>query len=159
MRDGFALRIKVGFEHVAKDCLSCETKGACCLDAHFVNVRISRLEAIAMRNAIGELPLDLQARIAERTEAAIEKYHLRSAEDADAATYACPLFEPGIGCLVHSTAKPLPCIAHACYESREDMPPDELLDSVEIAVADLNQRVYGKATSQLPIPLAVEKTV
>ncbi|MEZ5422510.1 MAG: hypothetical protein R2682_05375 [Pyrinomonadaceae bacterium] len=156
IRARFAARIKNGYEHAAKDCLSCETKGACCLDAHFVNVRVSRLEAAAMRNAIGELPPDLRKRVAERTAAAIERYGLRSAEDADAATYACPLFEPGIGCLVHSTAKPLPCISHACYERQEDLPPDEILDSAELAVANLNRRVYGKATAQLSIPLALE---
>jgi len=159
MRANFAARINEGYEHAAKDCLNCETKGACCLDAHFVNVRVSRLEAAAMRDAIGELPLDLRKRVAERTAAAIETYGLRSAEDADAATYACPLFEPAIGCLVHSTAKPFPCIAHACYERQEDVPPDELLDFAEIAVANLNRRVYGKATSQLSIPLAIENAV
>lgn len=159
MRANFAARISEGYEHSAKDCLSCETKGACCLDAHFVNVRVSRLEAAAMRGAIGELPLDLRKRVASRTADTIETYGLRSAEDADAATYACPLFEPAIGCLVHSTAKPFPCIAHACYERQEDVPPDELLDSAEIAVAGLNRRVYGKPTSQLSIPLAIENAV
>jgi len=33
------------FESRAKSCLTCDTPGACCLDAHFVNVHISRLEA------------------------------------------------------------------------------------------------------------------
>jgi len=157
MRDSFAARIRDEYEHAAKDCLSCEMKGACCLDVHFVNVRISRLEAVAMRHAISELPLEIQERVALRAAVAVEKYGLRSGEDTDAATYACPLFEPAIGCLVHSTAKPFPCITHACYESREDLPPDELLDSAEIAIADLNRRVYGKVSAMLPIPLALGK--
>jgi len=159
MRDSFAARIRDGFEHAAKDCLSCETKGACCLDAHFVNVRISRLEATAMRAAIRELPADIQEKVVVRAAAAIEKYGLRAAEDHDVATYACPLFEPAIGCLVHSTAKPFPCIAHACYEDREDLPPDELLTSAEIAIANLNRKVYGKPTATLPIPIAVIESV
>ena len=158
MRDGFAARIRDGFEHAAKDCLSCETKGACCLDAHFVNVRITRLEAAAMKNAVSELPLALQEKLAARTSAAIEKYNLRSTEDPETATYACPLFEQSIGCLVHSTAKPFPCIAHACYERREDLPPDELLNSAETAIETLNIQTYGKRVSPLAIPLAVNST-
>lgn len=158
MRDGFAARIRDEFEHAAKDCLTCETKGACCLDAHFVNVRVTRLEAAAMRDAISELPPDLQEKVSVRAAAAIEKYGLRSPVDPEIATYACPLFEPSIGCLVHSTAKPFPCIAHACYERREDLPPDELLDSAETAIAELNKRVYGKVEPPIAIPLAAGST-
>lgn len=111
-----------------------------------------------MRNAISELPLPLQEKVAARTSSAIEKYGLRSEQDPETATYACPLFEPLIGCLVHSTAKPFPCIAHACYERREDMPPDELLDSAETAIETLNIQTYGKSVSPLAIPLAVNST-
>lgn len=155
IRSRFAERIQHDFEHKAKDCSTCETKGACCLDAHFVNVRVTRLEAAAMRNAISELPRDLQKKVAARASAAIEKYNLRSAEDPETATYACPLFEPSIGCLVHSTAKPFPCIAHACYERREDLPPDELLDAIELEVASLDRRVYRLGGLKSSIPLAI----
>ena len=54
LKDDFAVRIRLDFENKAKSCMTCETPGACCLDAHFVNVRISRLEAAAIRNAIRE---------------------------------------------------------------------------------------------------------
>jgi hypothetical protein len=56
---------------------------------------------------------------------------------------------------VHDAAKPLPCIAHACYERREDLPPDELLTEREIRIAELNRRVYGRTEAPLPIPLVI----
>ena len=54
--------IKTNFEHKAKNCLTCETKGACCLDAHFVNVHITKLEAFAIRAALGKLSKKKTAR-------------------------------------------------------------------------------------------------
>ena len=50
-----------GYEHRAKSCITCDTPGACCLDEHFVNVRISRLEAVAIGNVIRGLPPEKQA--------------------------------------------------------------------------------------------------
>ena len=147
IRDEFRAEIRRDYEHRAKSCLTCETPGACCLDAHFVNVRITRLEAAAIRNELNELPVDLQAKV-----------HSRVAEPLNGPSsekYSCPLFEKGIGCLVHNTAKPLPCIAHACYERKEDLPPDELFAEREIEIYKLNRRVYGR-TTLLPIPLAIQ---
>ena len=139
--------IRREYDHRAKSCITCETPGACCLDAHFVNVRITKLEAVAIRNVINELPIALQKNVAKRIETLFDVQELT--------TYACPLFEKGVGCLVHDTAKPLPCIAHACYERKEDLPPDELLTEREIDIDKLNRRVYG-ATTLLPIPVALQ---
>src|SRR5688572_33139490 len=55
MKTGFAKTIRNGYEHRAKSCATCETPGACCLDAHFVNVRIARLEAVAIGRRLNEL--------------------------------------------------------------------------------------------------------
>jgi len=142
-----------GYEMQARDCTRCDTPGACCLDAHFVNVRISRLETAAIKKAIGGLNTIEQKRVYERVTNAIEKYRLF---DDSHEKFACPLFEKGIGCLVHSTAKPLPCIQHACYERREDLPPEELLERAEEKVNRLNLRVYGKASVLVPLPIAVK---
>ena len=150
IRNDFRESIRREYEHRAKSCITCETPGACCLDAHFVNVRITKLEAIAIKNAIKELPVVLQESLAVRIE------NLTSGGELN--TYACPLFEKGIGCLVHETAKPLPCIAHACYERKEDLPPDELLTEREIDIERLNQRVYGKSVF-LPIPTAIKSAL
>ena len=147
----FADEIREQYEHRAKPCSTCETPGACCLDEHFVNVRITRLEAVAIQSRLSELPKELREKIGERIEAAIDKYDL---DRSDANTYACPLFETGVGCLVHGHAKPLPCIAHACYERNEDLPPDEMLATQEIEIDRLNQRVYG-STMFMPIPVAL----
>ena len=147
IRNEFRSEIQRGYEHHAKPCSTCETPGACCLDAHFVNVRITRLEAAAIRNELNELPVDLQAKV-----------HSRVAEPLNGPSsekYSCPLFEKGIGCLVHNTAKPLPCIAHACYERKEDLPPDALLAERQAEIERLNRRVYGR-TTLLPIPLAIQ---
>lgn len=150
----FADEIRANYEHKAKPCSICKTPGACCLDEHFVNVRISRLEAVAINSVIARLPIDMQQTVVRRITKTIERYKLDDAADP-ATTYSCPLFESGIGCLVHDKAKPLPCIAHACYENEKDLPPDELLDEREIAVEKLNQKVYGKNEPWLPLPVAV----
>lgn len=142
------------FEKAAKSCVTCETPGACCLDAHFVNVRISRLEAVAIDRHLTTLPAALRERTDARRKAAIEKYGLTNGSDVNQ-TYACPLFEPGIGCLVHDAAKPLPCIHHACYERPEDMPPTDLLTDAEIAVDELDRRTYLSPRPTLPLPIAL----
>ena len=159
LKDDFAGRIRSDFENNAKSCAACETPGACCLDAHFVNVRISRLEAVAIRETLeGLAPIRLND-VRHRIDESIERYGLAEPDDADAKTYACPLFEKGIGCLVHSTAKPLPCIQHACYENEKDLPPDELLAEQEGLVDELNRRVYGKPAVLVPLPVAVQSVI
>ena len=105
-----------------------------------------------MKQALGKLPLETQNAVRERAATCITTYK----PAIETATYACPLFEKGTGCLVHETAKPLPCIAHACYESQTDLPPDELLDAAELAIHSLNIRTYGKADPLVPIPLAID---
>ena len=157
IRAGFSRDIRDGFEHKAKPCTECETPGACCLDAHFVNVRISRLEAAAIRKALNDLSPERKDGVFERVENAIDRFDLTNPDVSAAKTYACPLFENGAGCLVHETAKPLPCIAHACYERKEDLPPDELLAEREIEIIRLNQRVYGRSTPLLPLPVAIRR--
>lgn len=111
------------------------------MDEHFVNVGVSRLDAAAIRNAVGQLSVAAQSEIAARLERI----------EPDAEFYACPLYQAGVGCLVHDTAKPLPCIAHACYERREDLPPDELLAGRELEIDGLNRRVYGRSEPLMPI--------
>ena len=41
--------IRDNFEFAAEDCGTCPTFGACCTDRHFVNVHITRLEAVAIK--------------------------------------------------------------------------------------------------------------
>ncbi|HMT07986.1 MAG TPA: hypothetical protein PKA82_08280 [Pyrinomonadaceae bacterium] len=143
------------FEQRAASCETCTTPGACCLDAHFVNVRVSRLEAKAIRNALSELPNELREKVERRIADTISIYKLDEVLDSSTATYACPLFEKGVGCLVHSTAKPLPCIAHACYSSPADLPPDEMLDVAEMKVERLNERVYASPQPLTLLPVAI----
>ncbi len=155
LRQRFRAQIAEGYEHRAKSCATCKTPGDCCLDAHFVNVHISRLEAVAIGKILERLPARLQEKVADRTEQAVIKYALDREGDTYAKTYACPLYEKQIGCLVHLDGKPLPCIQHACYESRSDLPPDELLTKAEAEVDALNRRTYGTSRPLLPIPLAL----
>lgn len=155
IRSEFTDIIRTEYEQNAKPCDTCETKGACCLDAHFVNVRITRLEAAAITREIRRLPAPKRAAVRERIFDAVERFGLDDAENADK-TYACPLFEHGVGCLVHSTAKPLPCIAHACYERKEHLPPDELLPERERRIFELSRRTYSPASFPKPIPAALK---
>lgn len=143
------------FEQRAASCETCTTPGACCLDAHFVNVRVSRLESKAIRNALGDLPNELREKVEKRVEETIAKYKLDEVIETSSATYACPLFEKGVGCLVHTSAKPLPCIAHACYSSPNDLPPDELLDAAEMKVERLNERTYARSQPLTLLPVAI----
>lgn len=149
----FAAEIGERFEHRAKSCATCEVKGSCCTDVHFVNVRITRLEARAINAALGELPEEVRERTAGRISHSAEL--LKSEERAEA-KFACPLFEADLGCLVHGKAKPLPCIVHACYERPEHLPPNELLAAEEQEALNLERRAYGRNFAALPIPLALE---
>lgn len=149
--------IKEAYEHKAKSCQTCETKGACCLDAHFVNVHITRLEAAAIRKTLSKLSESAQETIDQRIDETIEKYGLNTAGDTFSQTYSCPLFEKNTGCLVHHEGKPLPCITHACYENKADLPPDHLQTEQEIAVNDLNRKTYGADARWLPLPVAVSR--
>ena len=152
----FQTDIKLNYEPSAQDCRTCPTAGVCCTDAHFVNVHITRLEAVAIRETLRRTPrLDTAAQRAvyARARDAVARYHLRASGDTFAQTYSCPLYAPGVGCLVHARAKPAPCIQHACYDNWEDVPPVELQWRTETRVEELNRRVYGAAWAWLPTPL------
>jgi Fe-S-cluster containining protein len=152
LKDSFRDRIRQNYEHRAKDCKTCETQGACCLDTHFVNVHITRLEAVSIRDELRKLPVKKQVELTRRISETIEKYDLKSEGDTFSKTFACPLFEKGVGCLVHSV-KPLPCIAHACYERREDLPPDDLQAEAETKIEKLNEQTYKKFPRWLSLPV------
>ncbi|MBC7909185.1 MAG: hypothetical protein H7Y30_01710 [Pyrinomonadaceae bacterium] len=148
--------IKLNYEHRAEDCVTCPTRGVCCTDAHFVNVHITRLEAVAIRETLRRTPRLTEAEhraVYVRAREAVERYHLSASGDTFAQTYACPLYEPHVGCLVHRRAKPAPCIQHACYENWEDLPPANLETRTEHRVEQLNTQVYGAAWAWLPTPL------
>jgi hypothetical protein len=145
--------IKINYEHRAQNCEICPVQGACCLDTHFVNVHITRLEAAAIRKTLAKLSAEKQKETYRRAEEAVEKYDLKTSGDTFAQTYACPLFEPGVGCLVHSESKPAACISHACYENAADLPPEMFQEAIENQIERLNKRVYGNALTWLPLPV------
>lgn len=157
LKTDFARRVRREYEHRAKSCLTCTAPGACCLDSHFVNVHITRLEAAAIRQTLDKLPVEMQREIGDRVDRTIAEYGLTTAGDTFSRTYACPLFEKGTGCLVHERGKPLPCIAHACYENKEDLPPDHLLAEQESLVEKLNEITYRKPSTWLPLPVAISR--
>ncbi|MEP6903101.1 MAG: hypothetical protein ABJA66_15220 [Actinomycetota bacterium] len=152
LKNDFRALIKQNYEHRAKDCGTCETKGACCTDAHFVNVHITRLEAVLIQEDLKKLAPAKQIEIYQRIAESIEKYDLKSDGDTFEQTFACPLFEKGVGCLIHSV-KPVPCIGHACYERKEDLPPDELQIKAEEKIERLNEQTYKKLPRWLPLPV------
>lgn len=154
IKNDYRSLIKNNYEHKAKNCLTCETQGACCVDEHFVNVHISRLEAFAIREKIKKFAPEKQREINLRVEKTIAKYDLTDTPDSFAKTFACPLFEKETGCLIHSV-KPVPCIQHACYERREDLPPDRLQIEAEEEIERLNKQTYGKKTVWLPLPVSL----
>lgn len=153
LKTAYQKHIRENFEHKAKNCLTCPTQGACCTDAHFVNVHITRLEAAAIRQTLGKLGEKREREVLRRVVKTIEKYKLTAKGDTFAQKFACPLFEKGVGCLVHSEGKPAPCIGHACYENREDLPPGELQEEVENRIEKLNRMVYRQFPKWLPLPV------
>lgn len=153
IRDEFRSSV-AAYEKKAKPCSTCNTRGACCLDAHFVNVRISQLEAVAIIRAVKQMSEPLRSSIIQRINDAIVRFGLD--EPSGDKTYACPLYDREIGCVVHHTAKPLPCINHACYDRREDLPPDELLDAAELNIDTLNRKVFGRSLPLMSLPVAIK---
>lgn len=152
----FQTHVKFNFEHRARDCRACPTPGVCCTDAHFVNVHITRLEAVAIRETIRRTPRlteDERRAVYARAREAVGRYGLQAAGDTFAQTFACPLFVKGLGCLVHRRAKPAPCIQHACYDVWADVPPLSLQWREERRVEQLNAEVYGAAWAWLPLPV------
>src|SRR5919206_1113475 len=100
----FQTHVKLNYEHRALSCRACPTPGVCCTDAHFVNVHITRLEAVAIRDTLALTPrLDGARRRAvyDRARDCVARYGLAASPDSFAQTFACPLFEQGVGCLVH----------------------------------------------------------
>lgn len=154
IKDSYRKFIRDNFESDAEDCGTCPTFGVCCTDAHFVNVHITPLEALAINETLRKkLDAEKLQKIDERIAQTIEKYDLKIEGDTLAQTYACPLFEPKIGCLVHIEAKPAPCIQHACYKRQEDLPPQCLQDTAERKIERLNQELYGDDWRWLPLPI------
>ncbi|MGA9998261.1 MAG: hypothetical protein WBP93_22805 [Pyrinomonadaceae bacterium] len=156
VKASYQSHIKLNYEHAAEDCATCPVRGVCCTDAHFVNVHITRLEAVAIRETLQRTPRlsDAERRaVYARAREAVERYGLRASGDTFRQTYACPLFDPRSGCLVHRRAKPAPCIQHACYENWEDLPPLALQSRTEHRIEQLNREVYGAAWAWLPTPL------
>jgi hypothetical protein len=156
LKTAYQTGISRTYEHAAEDCRTCLTPGACCLDAHFVNVHITRLEAVAIRETLERTPRlseDEKREVYARAVDAVKRYSLRASGDTFAQTFACPLYVPRFGCLVHRRAKPAPCIQHACYQNWEDLPPGALQERVEHRVEELNEKVYGAAWAWLPLPL------
>lgn len=158
VKASYQTHIVLNYEHAAADCRTCPVRGTCCTDAHFVNVHITRLEAVSIRETLERTPrLDAPARrdVYTRAREAVARYGLRALASGEtfAQTYACPLYEPEVGCLVHRRAKPAPCIQHACYENWEDLPPHSLQSRAEHRIEQLNTAVYGAAWAWLPTPL------
>ena len=152
----FRTHVKLNFEHRALDCRACPTPGVCCTDAHFVNVHITRLEAVAVRDTLALTPrlTDEERRaVYTRARECVGRYGLSAAPDSFAQTFSCPLFVKGAGCLVHQRAKPAPCVQHACYEDWADVPPLDTQWREERRIEQLNTEVYGAAWEWLPIPV------
>jgi hypothetical protein len=157
LKEDFRRRIVENYEHRAKNCLTCETQGVCCIDAHFVNVHVTRLEAVLIGRELQKLPAEKQKEIEARIEETIETYELSAEGDTFARTFACPLFEKGTGCLVHAV-KPLPCIEHACYDRAADLPPDELRAAAETRIEKLEAQTYRRMPRWLPLPVFLRLT-
>ena len=158
LKGDFQNFIRKNYERRAKDCLTCPTQGACCVDAHFVNVHITPLEAVAIRRVLLEkLSAEKLQQVNQRIARTIEKYNLKIGGETFEQTYACPLFESKVGCVVHAEAKPAACIQHACYKEEKDLPPQCLQDNAERRIEKLNRELYGDDWRWLPLPIQLSE--
>lgn len=156
LKTSYQTSIRRTYERAAEDCRTCPTPGACCLDAHFVNVHITRLEAVHLRETIERTPrlsADEKRALYLRAREAVRRYSLRASGDTFSQTFACPLYNARLGCVAHRRAKPAPCIQHACYSNWEDLPPHALQSRTEHRVEELNTQTYGAGWDWLPLPL------
>src|SRR5919107_2812426 len=152
----FQTHIRLNYERKALSCRACPTPGACCTDAHFVNVHITRLEAVAIRDTLARTPRlneDERRAVYLGAREAVGRYGLTPHGDTLAQTFSCPLFLKGVGCLVHQRAKPAPCVQHACYEDWADVPPLDAQWREEGRIERLNTEAYGAAWEWLPLPV------
>src|ERR687890_1242064 len=81
--------VKVNYEPAARSCRACPSPGVCCTDAHFVNVHITRLEAVAMRDTLARTPRlseDERRAVYVRAREAVGRYGLRPSGDTLAQT-------------------------------------------------------------------------
>jgi hypothetical protein len=146
-KQSFSKYIARNYASKAVDCAKCNT--ICCIDHDFVNVNITRLEAEAIWRTLKNSPRisnELFEAIKARAAEAVKKYKLSPFGDTFSQTYACPLFEIGIGCTVHWKAKPAPCIQHGCYENWQDLPDTKEFARVEKRVEHLNKLLYGNSS-------------
>src|SRR5215475_12035433 len=133
----------------AVDCSTCSMP--CCVDSKFVNVNITRLEAKAILRTLQQSPRISRQKfnqIMMRAEQAIFKHRLNATGDTFKQTYACPLFEKGVGCLVHYKAKPAPCIQFGCYEDWQDIPDTREFHRVQRRVERLHYALGEEAVYQ-----------
>jgi hypothetical protein len=156
LKSQYRSEIQTKYEPRAKNCLACDVQGSCCVDEHFVNVHITKLEAVAALKSLQNLDEQKRKKIFEKVGKTIEKYDLKETGDTFSQTFACPLYDKEAGCLIHSV-KPVPCIQHACYEKKEDLPPDELQTAIEAKIERLNLQTYRNNFSLLPLPLWIGK--
>jgi len=157
VRERFRENIVSKYEFRAKNCGNCENRGICCTDEHFVNVHVTRLEALAIKRAVDTFSGEDRRKVLRKAEVESARFDSKRETDTFHITYSCPLYDPKAGCLVHRTAKPLPCINHACYEQKADLPPDEILEGALREVTALNSRVFGNAWGIQPIPLWISE--
>jgi hypothetical protein len=156
-RARIALRSSVSVNEVkAKDCGACETRGSCCTDIHFVNVRITKLEAKVMTTWVSTLPTKIRNQVVNRVVETARELMRGGNSDRETEFYSCPLFHEDLGCIVHDV-KPGACIHHACYERKEDLPPAGFLEEYEEEIVALNRRVYGKEVVAQSIPIALSR--
>lgn len=95
LKKDFRARIRENYEHRAKDCLTCETQGICCTDAHFVNVHLTRLEAVLIRAELQKFSPAKRKEIDDRVAAAIEEYDLTADGDTFQKNFRLPAFRSG----------------------------------------------------------------
>ncbi|MCS6874857.1 MAG: hypothetical protein N2Z23_08975 [Pyrinomonadaceae bacterium] len=156
LKNNFREIIKENYEFKAKDCSKCNQ--TCCLDAKFVNVHITKLEAILIHDHLREkYPQEKAKQINEKVKEVIERFDIARNMENSSHTFPCPFFEQGSGCLIHEV-KPIACIQHACYEKSEDLPPEKLQAEIERKIERLNERTYGKPSRWFPLPIWIALT-
>jgi hypothetical protein len=100
-----------------------------------------------------KLPIEKQKEIYCRIEQTIENYDLKSSGDTFAQTFACPLFEKEIGCLVHASGKTRRVHSACVLRKQTGFAARRVTVGSRNEIERLNEQTYKTSARWLSLPV------
>jgi Fe-S-cluster containining protein len=140
-------------DRAAREVRSCEGCPAKCCRVGFNSMKITRIEAEALRRRLAKP--DLAPLLPEILRRAEEEVRTRGLATDPDATYDCPLLSPEGRCLVHGPAQPAGCLTFRPVSDGgcdHDLP---LFHRREPEIAKAERAAWGRLAPVLSIPEAI----